>query len=92
MQPETQPANHAATAVVFPIKRPSTGEALAAVEATVLEDIASVVRRARDAQERWAASPIARRVKAVSQVKTRILARAEEIAKLVHDETGKPDV
>jgi acyl-CoA reductase-like NAD-dependent aldehyde dehydrogenase len=92
MLSQTQSASEDASAVVFPMKSPATGEVLAAVEATALEDIAGVVRRARDAQEKWAATPILRRVKAVSQVKKRILERAEEIANLVHAETGKPDV
>ena len=81
-----------APAMVFATKSPATGEELGAVEATSLEDIGGVVRRAREAQDKWAALPIAKRVKAVSKVKKRILERAEEIAKLVHDETGKPDV
>ena len=81
-----------APATVFATKSPTTGKDLGAVEATALEEVAGVVRRAREAQDRWAALPIAHRVRAVSKVKKRILERAEAIAKLVHDETGKPDV
>jgi acyl-CoA reductase-like NAD-dependent aldehyde dehydrogenase len=77
---------------VFATKSPATGEALSAVEATPLEDVAAVVNRARAAQAEWAAAPLAARVKAVAQIKARLLSRAEPIAKLVHDETGKPDV
>src|SRR5262249_42726039 len=64
----------------------------AAVDATPLTEIAAIVERARQAQSSWAALPVAKRVNTVSKVKRRILARAEEIAKLVHDETGKPEV
>src|SRR5262245_46454651 len=76
----------------FAAASPATGERLGAVEATSLEAIANIVGRAREAQSHWAATPIAARVKAVSKLKKRILRRAEEIAKLVHDETGKPEV
>jgi acyl-CoA reductase-like NAD-dependent aldehyde dehydrogenase len=92
MQPETQSSKQDVSAAVFPTKSPATGEELASVEATPLEEVAAVVRRAREAQEKWAALPIVKRVKAVAKVKKKILERAEEIAKLVHDETGKPDV
>lgn len=77
---------------IFPTTSPATGETLTSVEATAIEDIAGVVKRAREAQEAWAALPIASRVKAVTKIKKKLLERAEEIAKLIHDETGKPDV
>ncbi len=77
---------------MFPTKSPATGEDLAPVEATPLDDVAAVVRRAREAQAKWADIPIAKRVTAIAKLKPKILARAEEIAKLVHAETGKPEV
>ncbi len=80
------------TAALFSTKNPLTGEDLEPVEATPHSEIAGIVARAREAQTSWAATPIAKRVKAVSKLKGRILSRAEEIAKLVHAETGKPDV
>jgi acyl-CoA reductase-like NAD-dependent aldehyde dehydrogenase len=95
MQLESQSSKHVApssVADIFPATSPATGEALPAVDATSVEDVASVVKRAREAQAQWAAFPVAKRVKAVTKIKKRILERAEEIAKLVHDETGKPDV
>jgi acyl-CoA reductase-like NAD-dependent aldehyde dehydrogenase len=36
--------------------------------------------------------PIAKRIRAVGRIRTKLLARAEEIAALIHAETGKPDV
>lgn len=63
-----------------------------AVSATPRREIDAIVTRARLAQGTWAAVPLAKRVKIVARVKQQILARAEEIAKLVHEETGKPDV
>jgi len=77
---------------VFAMISPATGAALDAVEATPLASIAEATKRARAAQASWAAVPLAKRIKAVAGIKTRILARAEAIAKTIHDETGKPDV
>ena len=76
----------------FAMTSPKTGEKLEAVDATPLEAIADVVSKARAAQAVWAAMDVAKRVAAVSKVKTRILTRAEAIAKTIADETGKPDV
>ncbi len=91
MQVETQ-SPEKARIPVFPTTSPATGEALSAVEATAVEDVAAVVRRSREAQEKWVAKPLADRIKAVTKLKNKVLVRAEEIAKLVHEETGKPDV
>ena len=76
----------------FAMTSPKTGEKLEAVDATPLDGIAAVVTKARAAQAVWAAMDVAKRVAAVSKVKTRILTRAEAIAKTISDETGKPDV
>ncbi len=77
---------------VFATTSPATGKELSAVAATPLDDVAGIVKRARAAQEKWAALDVRKRIKAVSKLKAKILSRAEEIAKVVHDETGKPDV
>ncbi|MEZ4260965.1 MAG: aldehyde dehydrogenase family protein [Polyangiaceae bacterium] len=73
-------------------KSPADGEPLDDVPTTPLGDIAEIVERARTAQEAWADTKLSERIKAVSGVKSRLLARAEEIARLVHRETGKPEV
>jgi acyl-CoA reductase-like NAD-dependent aldehyde dehydrogenase len=70
---------------------PATGASLSDLEATPLDDVAAIVNKAREAQAAWAALDIAKRIKAVSGVKKRILARAEATAKTVYDETGKPE-
>ncbi len=80
------------TASVFSRISPATGAALADVEATPPDGIAAIVDRARVAQAEWSALPIDKRIKAISAVKNRILARAEATAKTVRDETGKPEV
>jgi acyl-CoA reductase-like NAD-dependent aldehyde dehydrogenase len=89
---EVASSNGPPTAALFSTTNPLTGETLAPVEATPHEQIAGIVARAREAQAKWAVTPIAKRVRAVSKLKGRILSRAEEIAKQVHAETGKPDV
>ncbi|MBS2012442.1 MAG: aldehyde dehydrogenase family protein [Deltaproteobacteria bacterium] len=82
----------AADTSVFAMTSPATGKALGDVAATPLDGIEALVTKARDAQAAWAAKPLAERIKAVAQIKTRILSRAEALAKTIHEETGKPDV
>lgn len=77
---------------VFANTSPATGATLDAVEATPLDAIAEMARKAQAAQVEWAALDVAKRIKAVAQLKGKLLARAEEIAKVVHEETGKPMV
>jgi acyl-CoA reductase-like NAD-dependent aldehyde dehydrogenase len=59
-------------------------------ENTTPEELATVVRRARDAQRLWEAAPLGERIRKVSAVRARLLAAAEDIAKVIHEETGKP--
>jgi acyl-CoA reductase-like NAD-dependent aldehyde dehydrogenase len=79
-------------ATIFPATGPLGDRALAPVEATRPSDVGRVIELARVAQQTWAALPVDKRVKAISALRTTILARAEEIARLVHEETGKPEV
>lgn len=88
----TESAPSGLSAAVFPDKTPLGRRELPVPQATTLEEVAAVVTRARAAQGEWAAVPVAKRVRAVAALKKRILERAEAIANLVHDETGKPDV
>ncbi|MBX3187400.1 MAG: aldehyde dehydrogenase family protein [Labilithrix sp.] len=76
----------------FATTSPATGAALSPVEATPLDAIDAIVDKARKAQAAWAATDVHKRVKIVSAIKKRILTRAEELAKVIHEETGKPDV
>ncbi len=70
----------------------SPGAASAGVPRAPESEVAAVVRKARAAQAIWAATNVAKRVRAISAVKGRVLARAAAIAKAVHEETGKPEV
>jgi len=76
---------------IFPRTSPAGGKALADVTASTASDVTAVVRRARAAQASWSEIPIEERVKTIAGLKHAILARAEEIATAIHDETGKPD-
>ena len=84
-----------AVAAPFAMTSPATGAALGAVEPTALDGaggVDAIVAKAREAQVAWAALDVHKRIKAIAGVKKRILARAEATAKVVHDETGKPEV
>lgn len=81
----------AAVSEIFAAKSPATGEALPPVTATSGADVTALVARARAAQVAWAEKPLSDRIREVSKVRGRILSRAEEIAKLVRAETGKPE-
>ena len=76
----------------FAMTSPATGKTLSEVEATPLDGIHDVVKQARAAQAVWAAMDLPKRIRAISAVKRRVLARAEAIGKTIHDETGKPEV
>jgi len=89
---EAAEATENATFSTFSRTSPATGAALSDVEATPLDGIAAIVAKARAAQAEWSALDIEKRIKAISGVKNRILARAEATAKAVHEETGKPEV
>jgi acyl-CoA reductase-like NAD-dependent aldehyde dehydrogenase len=71
---------------------PIDGALLPDVEATAIADIPAVLSAAREAQANWAAVPLDERIRIVAQVKSRILDRAEEFARCVEREVGKPDV
>jgi acyl-CoA reductase-like NAD-dependent aldehyde dehydrogenase len=77
---------------MFPSKSPATGKDLAAVEATPAESVAGLVTKARAAQQKWLEFPADRRARVIAKVKKIILQRAEEIGRLIHEETGKPEV
>jgi acyl-CoA reductase-like NAD-dependent aldehyde dehydrogenase len=76
----------------FATTSPSTGASLPDLDATPASDVDAIVARARAAQVKWAALDVEKRVKAVARAQKRILERAEQLGKLVHDEVGKPEV
>jgi acyl-CoA reductase-like NAD-dependent aldehyde dehydrogenase len=56
------------------------------------ENVPEVVRRARGAQRAWGELSTEERARRLAPLKDRVLDRAEGIAKVVHDEVGKPEV
>jgi acyl-CoA reductase-like NAD-dependent aldehyde dehydrogenase len=91
-QQEGAPAKAAPAAEpsVFSTTSPLDGTPLSAVTATSAAEVARAVERARAAQRAWAEVSVRERASAIARVKGRLLARAEEIAELVHRECGKP--
>ncbi len=80
------------TSSPFSMTSPVDGHALPAVEATAPGAVQGLVERARAAQIGWAEKDISARAKALAKLGPRILKRADEIARVVHEETGKPEV
>ncbi len=76
---------------IFPKTSPATGETLDDVSATSVDDVAGIVERAREAQAKWAELGVEKRVKTVASVKRKLLGRAEDLARLIRAETGKPE-
>ncbi len=74
----------------FADKNPLDLSPLDEVVATSPDDVASIVKRAREAQLGWAETPVYERAAIIAKVKDRLLDRAEALAKTVSDETGKP--
>lgn len=87
--PEVSPP---AAPTPFAMRSPLDGEALDAVDATPVSEIADIVKRAREAQGKWAALSAYERIKAILPVRDRILDRAERFANVVTREVGKPEV
>ncbi len=79
-------------AQTFSTKSPVDGTALSEITPTPSDELSKVVARARAAHEKWAARDIEERKKALEPLGKRVLVAGEEIAKIVHLETGKPDV
>jgi acyl-CoA reductase-like NAD-dependent aldehyde dehydrogenase len=79
-------------ATPFPTESPVDGSPLASVTATAASDVPDIVAKARAAQSAWAQKSVRERAAALVAVRDRILDRAQEFAKSVHLETGKPEV
>lgn len=69
---------------------PLNGELVGTVELTLPEDISGVVARARAAQPSWAALGVKRRAELLGRAAVRFRERAEELARLITREMGKP--
>ena len=69
---------------------PSTGEKLGDVTANSPGEVSDLVAQARKVQPEWAAIAPAGRARILREVRTEIYRRLDDIAEVVHLETGKP--
>lgn len=72
-----------------PVIAPFTGETLAEVPISTIDDVDDAVVAAREAQRAWAARPVAERARIVDRLHNLVLDRQNEIADLVQAESGK---
>jgi len=68
---------------------PFTGEILAELPLSGVDDVRESYRKAREAQAEWAARPVAERARPFLLLHDAILNRRDEILDLLQDETGK---
>ena len=66
-----------------------TGEPLAELPQSIVDDVVAAFDRARRAQRRWAQTPVAERAKVLLRFHDLLLARQDEIIDLIQLETGK---
>lgn len=83
-------ASPAVTNGLIRTERPRDGAPLAPVSITPLEEIPSIVLRARKAQGSWARARLDERRERLRAVRRRFLEHAEEFAALLEDEIGRP--
>ena len=69
---------------------PRTGAAVGQLPVTPVGDVATLVARARAAQAAWSQRPLDERKRAVQALAKAFMARAADLAELLHTEIGKP--
>ena len=69
---------------------PLDNSPLPPVPVTTDDEIAHIVARAREAQHLWAALPIAERARIIKRAGRHVMGAADDIARLLHTELGKP--
>lgn len=74
----------------FETIEPATGQILFEADAASREDISEAVRAARRAFPLWRDAPFAERKSVLERYRDLVLARADELARLISRETGKP--
>src|SRR4051794_7333247 len=72
------------------VVNPATLELVGTVAATDPASVQDLVTETKLAQEQWGERPLADRAKALQRVARAVLRRADEIARTVVAETGKP--
>ena len=69
---------------------PATGETLAELPSATPQDVSSAVRRAKEAQSQWSATPVAQRVAVLRRFQQILRERRDDVARLICREAGKP--
>ncbi len=69
---------------------PSTGETMFTAISATKADVTDAVSAARNAFEKWALTPLAQRIAIMERYRDLIKRDAEELARLISKETGKP--
>lgn len=72
------------------VHSPVDGQLIGWLPSATDEDVAGAVLTAREAQPGWAATPAAERGAALRAAATAVREHADELAKLLHAETGRP--
>lgn len=75
----------------FEARSPRDGRVLATIEATPLDQIPELVRRARAAGRAWADVSMKERVRRIKRIRDRWLDRGPELARVLMDEGGKSE-
>jgi succinate-semialdehyde dehydrogenase/glutarate-semialdehyde dehydrogenase len=69
---------------------PATGEALAELACASPNEVRVAVERARQAQPRWQATPVAQRVVVLQRFQQLLREQRDDVARLISREAGKP--
>ncbi|MEO5766080.1 MAG: aldehyde dehydrogenase family protein, partial [Casimicrobiaceae bacterium] len=72
------------------IHNPATGRVIANVTADGAKGVRVKYERARAAQPRWAARPMAKRLATIREFRAQVQARADTLARTLSEEVGKP--
>lgn len=70
-------------------KNPATGEVIGYSPLDSVEDVAAVVRRSREAQRGWEATPFKERARAVLRIRDYIAENADDMAEIISRDNGK---
>ncbi len=68
---------------------PATGEVIGTTPLDDLASVRSAVERAREAQTRWAAVPVAKRAEAIRRIRDHLAKNADELASIISRDNGK---
>ncbi|MCG3174163.1 MAG: NAD/NADP-dependent betaine aldehyde dehydrogenase [Myxococcota bacterium] len=80
------------TTAPFAVASPVDGHPLPEVRATPLEGLTAQITASRQAAAGWASAPLDQRASQVTAMAEAILRRREEIAAIIHEETGRGPV